>query len=109
VLRFVLRGPDPFHLWAAIGGVAVLRTLVLLVALADRGAGRCWLNFWTAPPTRTAYITVAFAAFCWPVVVVSVVLRRTYGLGGGRSTGATMLAAGATLALLAGVVVLIGL
>ncbi|GAA1783781.1 hypothetical protein GCM10009682_02400 [Luedemannella flava] len=109
VARWLVRGRDPFHLWAAIGGVALLRTALLLVALAARGPGRYWLNFWTAPTSRTVYVTMAFAAFCWLFVVVGVVLRRRYGLGGRRATGAVMLAMGLPLGVLAGLVATIGL
>ena len=76
VLRWLVRRRDPFHLWAALGGVALLRTVILLVALAARGPGRYWFNFWTAPTRRTVYITVAFAAFCWLFVVAAIVLRQ---------------------------------
>jgi hypothetical protein len=109
VLRLVLRGRDPFHLWAALGGVALLRTGILLATLVSRGPGRYWLVFWTSPVSRAVYITVAFAAFCWLFVVAGVVLRQRYGLLRGRAAGATMTAAGATLALLAGLVAAIGL
>ncbi|MFC7485107.1 hypothetical protein ACFQX7_40620 [Luedemannella flava] len=50
VARWLVRGRDPFHLWAAIGGVALLRTALLLVALAARGPGRYWLNSGPRPP-----------------------------------------------------------
>jgi hypothetical protein len=109
VLRVVLRGRDPFHLWAALGGVALLRTVILLLALAARGPGRYWLLFWTAPTSRGAYITLAFAAFCWLFVVAAMVLRRAYGLPARRAVGATALAVGVTLALLAGLVAAVGL
>jgi len=108
-LRLLIRGRDPFHLWAAVGGVALLRTVILLAGLAVGGPGRYWLNFWTNPDDRTWYITVAFAAFCWLFVVVAVVLRGVYGRTGGRATGATLFAAGAALALLAGWVTAVGL
>jgi hypothetical protein len=110
VLRWgVIRRADPFHLWAALGGVALLRTVILLVALAARGPGRYWLLFWTAPESRHVYITVAFGAFCWLFVVVTVVLRGAYGRSTRRAVGPTALAAGGTLALLAGVVAATGL
>lgn len=109
VLRLVVGRRDPFHLWAALGGVVLLRTVILLVALAIRGPGRYWFGFWTDPGSRTAYITVAFAAFAWLFVVVAVVLRRVYGLGSGRAAGATAVAGGLTLAVMAGGVAIIGL
>lgn len=109
VLRWAVRGRDPFRLWAAIGGVALLRTVILLVALALRGPGRYWFAFWTLPTTRTVYITVSFAAFCWLFVVTTTTLRRAYAMRRRRAVGTTLLAAGATLAALAGMVTAIGL
>ena len=87
----------------------LLRTVILLVALVVRGPGRYWFGFWTDPAARTAYITVAFAAFCWLFVVVALVLRRAYGLGTTRSLGATLVAGGTALAIVAGGVAAIGL
>jgi hypothetical protein len=89
--------------------VALLRTAILLVALVQRGPGRYWFNFWTAPGPRTLYITVAFAAFAWLFVVVGTVLRQRYGLLRRMAVGRTMLAGGLTLAVLAGGVAVIGL
>jgi hypothetical protein len=108
-LRALVRKQDAFHLWAAIGGVALLRTVLLLGALAVRGPGRYWFVFWTEPTSRAAYITVAFAAFCWLFVVVALVLRQRYGLVGGRAGGTVAVAAGLSLAVLGGFVGLIGL
>jgi hypothetical protein len=109
VLRWVVRGRDPFHLWAALGGVVLLRTAILLVALVVRGPGHYWFGFWTDPAARTLYVTVAFAAFCWLFVVVGLVLRRAYGLGTARSLGGTLAAGGTALAVVAGAVAAIGL
>ena len=52
---------------------------------------------------------MAFAAFAWLFVVVAVVLRRVSGLRSGRAVGATAVAGGLTLAVVAGVVAAIGL
>ncbi|GIG22284.1 hypothetical protein Cch01nite_30080 [Cellulomonas chitinilytica] len=109
LLRCVVRRRDPFHLWAALGGVVLLRAVVLLVALAVRGPGRYWFAFWTDPTSRTAYVTVAFAAFCWLFVVVALVLRRAYGMRPARALGATAVVGGLTLAVVAGAVAGIGL
>lgn len=109
VLRLVIGRRDPFHLWAALGGVVLLRTVILLVALVVRGPGRYWFGFWTEPGARTAYITVAFAAFCWSFVVIALVLRRAYGLRPVRALGFTILAGGLSLAIAAGAVAAIGL
>ncbi|GAA4346919.1 hypothetical protein [Angustibacter luteus] len=109
LLRWAVRGRDPFHLWAALGGVAVLRTVLLLAALAVRGPGRYWFGFWTDPVSRFAYVTVAFAAFCWVFVVAATVLRHRYGLLRGGAGGTVAAAAGLTLAVVAGAVAAIGL
>ena len=109
VLRLVVGRRDPFSLWAALGGVVLLRTVILLVALAVRGPGRYWFSFWTAPTSRTAYITIAFGAFCWSFVVIALVLRRAYGLRAVRAVGATAFAGGLTLAIVSGAVSAIGL
>ena len=108
-MRLLIGRRDPFHLWAALGGVAILRTIVLLVALAARGPGRYWFNFWTAPTLRSVYITIAFAGFAWLFVVTALVLRQRYGLLRRRAVGWTLAALGGVLALLAGLVAVIGL
>jgi hypothetical protein len=109
VARLLIGRRDPFVLFAAIGGVALLRTVILLVALAARGPGRYWLHFWTDPVDRSVYVTVAFAAFAWLFVATALVLRRRYGLLRRRAVGATLVAVGVSLALLAGMVAVIGL
>ncbi|WP_426592458.1 hypothetical protein ACPPVS_11790 [Cellulomonas sp. McL0617] len=109
LLRLMVGRRDPFHLWAALGGVVLLRTAILLAALVVRGPGRYWFGFWTDPAARTAYVTVAFAAFCWSFVVIALVLRRAYGLRPARAVGLTLLAGGLTLALASGGVAVIGL
>ncbi|GAA3252482.1 hypothetical protein ACFO1B_45410 [Dactylosporangium siamense] len=107
--RLLIGRRDPFHLWAAIGGVALLRTVLLLAVLAVRGPGHYWLEFWTAPTARSGYVCVAFAAFGWLFVATGLVLRDRYGLRRRRVTGALLVAAGVPLALLGGLVAAIGL
>ena len=109
VAWLLLRGRDPFHLWAVIGGVALLRSALLLVALSARGPGHYWFTFWTDPTGRAIYITVAFAAFGWLFVATAMVLRERYGLLRRRAVGAVLAAGGATLAACAGLVAAIGL
>ncbi len=108
-LRLLVGRADPFRLWAAVGGAVLLRTVILLVALADRGPGRYWYLFWTAPNSRSAYITVAFAAFCWVFVVAFVVLRDGYGLLRRRALGRVLAALGVPLVLLGALVTALGL
>ncbi|MGH1561281.1 hypothetical protein [Mumia sp. DW29H23] len=107
--RLLVRGRDPYALWAAIGGVAILRTVVLLLALARRGPGRYWFLFWTDPDARTAYVTLAFAAFCWLFVATWLVLRHGYGLRVTGATGRLLVALGVPLVVLGGLVAVIGL
>ncbi|SPT58780.1 Alpha-glucuronidase [Actinomadura madurae] len=108
-LRWLTRGSDRFALSAAIGGVALGRTVILLVALAGRGPGRYWYDFWTEPGLRSLYITVAFAAFCWTFAIAYRVLRDAYGLSVRRATGVTLIGAGAPPAALGSLVAAIGL
>jgi hypothetical protein len=107
--RLLLGRRDPFHLWAAIGGVALLRTVLLLGVLAVRGPGHYWLEFWTAPTARSGYICVAFAAFGWLFVATGLVLRDRHGLRRRRVAGTLLLTAGVPLALLGGLVAALGL
>ncbi|MGN9809383.1 hypothetical protein ACTMSW_08500 [Micromonospora sp. BQ11] len=109
VVRLVAGRRDPFHLWAVVGGVALLRSVLLLAALAGRGPGGYWFAFWTAPTLRAVYVTVAFAAFCWLFVATTVVLRDGYGLRRRRAAGLTLTAAGVPLGLVSGLVALVGL
>ncbi|HEV7651737.1 MAG TPA: hypothetical protein VGP26_26585 [Actinophytocola sp.] len=108
VLRlFVWR--DPFLLLAAVGGLALLRTTLLLAALVLRGPGHYWFDFWTDPPARTVYVTVAFAAFLAVFVVAYAVLRTGYGLRRGQAAGRVLVAAGVPLVALGGLVAVPGL
>ncbi|WP_218105759.1 hypothetical protein [Micromonospora inyonensis] len=109
VVRLVVGRRDPFHLWAVVGGVALLRSVLLLVALAGRGPGRYWFAFWTEPTPRAVYVTVAFAAFCWLFVATALVLRDRYGLRRRGAVGLTLTAAGVPLVVLSGLVAVVGL
>ncbi|WDZ82737.1 hypothetical protein [Micromonospora cathayae] len=108
VVRLAVGRRDPFHLWAVVGGVAVLRSVLLLAALAGRGPGRYWFVFWTAPTPRAAYVTVAFAAFGWLFVATGLILRDRYGLRRRSAVGWTLTAAGVPLGVLSGLVAVIG-
>ncbi|WP_416906114.1 hypothetical protein [Micromonospora echinospora] len=109
VVRIVIGRRDPFHLWAVVGGVALLRSVLLLAALAGRGPGRYWFVFWTEPTLRAVYVTVAFAAFCWLFVATAVVLRDRYGLRRRPAVGLTLTAVGVPLGVLSGLVAVVGL
>jgi hypothetical protein len=107
--RLLLGRRDPFLLWAAIGGVALLRTVLLLAVLAVRGPGHYWLEFWTAPAARSAYICVAFAAFGWLFVATALVLRDHHGLRRRHTTGTLLITAGVPLGLLGALITAVGL
>jgi hypothetical protein len=107
-LRLLVRG-DPYPLYAAVGGLALLRTVLLTVALSGRGPGGYWFAFWTEPATRTVYVTVAFAMFLALFVTVHSVLRTAYSRSRRAATGCVLAAAGVPLAVLGGLVALLGL
>jgi hypothetical protein len=109
VLRLSLRRTDPFPLLAAIGGLALLRTVLLLLALVLRGPGHYWFEFWTDPAARSVYVAVAFAAFLAVFVVVYVVLRGGYGRTRGQAAGHVVIAAGVPLAAVGGLAAVLGL
>lgn len=108
-LRVLLGGADRYALWAALGGAAMLRTLILLVGTASRGPGRYWFNFWTDPAARGVYVTAAFAAFLWVFVAAYHALRGGYGLGARHATGRVLVAGGAPVAVFGGVAAGMGL
>lgn len=105
--RLLLRGRDPYALWAVLGGVALLRSTLLLAVLSVRGPGHLWLRFWTADTARSVYVTAAVAAFGWLFVATTLVLRHHHGRR--RSAGGTLVAAGVPLAVLGGLVAAVGL
>ncbi|GLW35849.1 hypothetical protein [Actinoplanes regularis] len=94
VARLLVGRRDPYALWTVLGGVALLRTVLLLAVLAVRGPGLYWFRFWTDPAVRTVYVTVSFAAFAWLFVATGSVLRTRYGWSRRRVAGAVALAAG---------------
>nr|BFE66347.1 hypothetical protein GCM10020063_108730 [Dactylosporangium thailandense] len=100
---------DPFHLWAAIGGVAMLRTVILLAAMILRGPGGYWFAFWADPVRRSVYVSIAFAAFAWLFVAVALVLRDRYSLPRRRATAVVLAGIGMPLVVLGGLVSALGL
>jgi hypothetical protein len=109
VLRALLGRRDGFRLWAALGGVALLRSALLLAVLSVRGPGRYWFDFWNLPVRRSGYVVLAVAAFCWLFVASFGVLRAGYRLRRRRAVGTVLLAAGTPLAVLGALVAAIGL
>ena len=77
-------------------------------ALVLRGPGHYWFSFWTDEVARSVYITVAFALFLAVFASTYVVLRTVYGLPRHRVVGQLLLAAGAVVTVLGGLVTLIG-
>ncbi|MPZ80345.1 MAG: hypothetical protein GEV28_08095 [Actinophytocola sp.] len=96
-------------LLAAVGGLALLRTVVLLLALVPRGPGHYWFAFWTEPGARSVYVTVAFAAFLAVFVTAYAVLRNGYGMTRARAAGRILVATGLPPAALGGLVAVLGL
>lgn len=92
---------------AAVGGAAILRTLLLLGVLSIRGPGRYWLMFWTEPNARTVYVTVAVALFLWVLVAAGWAIAATTTRR--RATGVMLLAAGVPLLGMGAMVAAIGL
>jgi hypothetical protein len=108
-MRLLAGRRDPFPLLAAIGGIALLRTVLLLAVLAVRGPGYYWFQFWTEAGRRTVYVTVAVAAFLAVFVVAHQVLRAGYGMSRRRAGGRLLIATGVPLAVLGGIIAMIGL
>ncbi|MCT2581525.1 hypothetical protein [Actinophytocola gossypii] len=106
-LRLVARPADPFTLAAAVGGIALLRTVLLLAVLAVRGPGYYWFGFWTSPPARSVYVAAAFAAFLAVFVVAYLALRRRVGRVG--AVGRVLVAVGVPMVALGGLVAVLGL
>ncbi|BCJ35221.1 hypothetical protein Athai_27240 [Actinocatenispora thailandica] len=109
VLRALLGRRAGFRLWAALGGVALLRSALLLAVLSVRGPGRYWFDFWNLPGRRAGYVVLAVAAFGWLFVASFGALRAGYRLRRRRAAGAVLVAAGTPLAVLGALVAAIGL
>jgi hypothetical protein len=89
----LLRGrASAWSLAVVLAGVSLLRCMLALVALSTTGPGGYWFAFWTEPGWRGAYVTVAFALFCWLFVAAGWTLAGA--LGGRRATGAVLAGVG---------------
>jgi len=97
-----------FVLVGAVGGAAMLRTLLLLVALAPTGPGGYWYGLWAEPAARTVYVTLAVAGFGW-VLVAAWFALRSVGLGRAGATGRVLVAVAAPLVVGGLVVAAVGL
>ncbi|MGX5697245.1 hypothetical protein ACWKWP_13685 [Agromyces soli] len=107
VLLLVLRRRSPWPVLAAVGGAAMLRVALLLGALAPTGPGGYWFDFWTDPFARSAYVTVAFAAFGWVVVAGAWALAGQ--VGARRAAGTAVAAVGAVLVVVGALIGAVGL
>ena len=107
VLAVLLRGRALLAVAAALGGAALLRTVLLLGALWQQGPGGYWFGFWTDPDTRFVYLTLAFALFGWVLVAGAWALGRA--IGRRRATAALVGASGVVLVVLGGLIGAIGL
>lgn len=107
VLLALVRGRAAWAVLSAVGGVIVLRAVLLLGALSFTGPGGSWFGFWTDPVRRTVYISLAFAAFLWTFVAAGWALVAR--LGARRATGVVLAAVGAGLAVPAAIVAVVGL
>ncbi len=92
---------------AAVGGVAVLRTILLLAVLAPTGPGGYWFGFWTDPTRRSLYVTLAFALLLWLVVAAAWALAVQ--IGGRRALGVALTGVGVVIAAIAFFVAAVGL
>lgn len=107
VLLLLRRRVPPWPVLAAVGGVVLLRVILLLVALSFTGPGGYWFAFWTDPTSRVLYIAVAFALFLWVFVAAGWALSSQ--IGRRRAAGAVLAAVGAGLAVPALIVGAVGL
>ncbi len=103
----LLRGRVPWGVVAAVGGVLVARCALALFAMSSTGPGGYWFAFWTQPPERTVYVTVAVALFLWLLVAAAWALSVSRGRR--RAAGTVLAAVGAGLAVPASAVALVGL
>ncbi|MZD06075.1 hypothetical protein GTW43_13385, partial [Streptomyces sp. SID5785] len=91
---------------AAVGGVAILRSVLLLGVLCVRGPGYYWFAFWTSPHGRFLYVTVAWALFLWVIPAAFWALRTA--LGRRRALGRVLTACALPLVVLGAVARAVG-
>nr|WP_260173327.1 hypothetical protein [Nocardioides albus] len=96
-LRLLIGRRDAFALWTVLGAVVLVRSVILMAALVNRGPGRYWYLFWAEPGPRTFYITVAFAGFGLLFLATALALRSAYGLTRRGAVGRVLIAAGVPL------------
>lgn len=97
VLWAVRPGADPHWLWAGLGGMLLLRTVILGAGMAGAGPSGYWFRIWTDESGRTVYVTLAAGAFLWGLVVLALVLRSAYRVSWPGAIGAVLLGVGVPL------------
>ena len=80
---------------AALAASLLLPTALLTAAVAVRGPGYFWLNFWTNAAGRTLFVTLNVAAIAWMFFVLYAVQRASLGRSVLQALGNLVLAVGA--------------
>jgi hypothetical protein len=70
VARLALGRRSPWPVIAVVGGVVVLRSILVLGILSFTGPGG-WATFWAEPVGRAIYITLATALLLWAFVAAA--------------------------------------
>ncbi|MDO5504158.1 MAG: hypothetical protein Q4G67_13400, partial [Actinomycetia bacterium] len=109
VLWMLRPGASGFALWAALGGMLLLRTAILSAGMSTGGPLGYWFRFWTDEAGRTAYVTVAVGAFVWGLAVIALVLWGAYRINPFASVGTVLLGIGVPLMALGGLLAAVGL
>ena len=100
--RVLIRGRDPFALYAGVGAALLLKTLLLSAVVVVRGPLLYWYRFWTDEQFRDIYVTLSFAAFLWLFWVVYVLMRSSYECGRLRALGRVLVAVAVPVVVLGG-------
>ena len=94
---------------AALAASLLLPTALLTAAVAVRGPGFFWLNFWTNAAGRTLFVTLNVAAIAWMFFVLYAVQRASLDRSVLQALGNLILAVGAVFLALGLVPALAGL
>ena len=107
--RVLIRGHNPFALYAGAGAALLWKTLLLSLVVLLRGPLSYWYRFWTDEQFRNTYVPVSFALFLWLFWVTYVVMRTAYGCGRLRATGRVLVAVAVPMLALGGLMFWSGL
>jgi hypothetical protein len=94
---------------AALAASLLLPTALLTAAVAVRGPGYFWLNFWTNAAGRTLFVTLNVAAIAWMFFVLYAVQRASLDRSVPQALGNLSVAVGAVFVALGLVPALAGL